>query len=363
MELLVSNFSPLNTAHKRYSDKWIELFESSRKIDIAVGYASNDSILYLKRIIELNAPKMINLCLGMARFDGLFSSQFEAARELNDYLVERDFGHVLVCQQFPFHGKLQVFSGYDEHLAGILGSSNLTNIVPPVGVTRGNYEMDVLIDNETSLRELKTFIDKLFSETCVPFEQAASQLKIKSDPNHLMESRFDVAMIDPVTKENIWHSRTRDVFEIPIKTTGKSNLNVFFGEGRKNTQGFSKPRHWYEVEIIVGQDTQRSAMNYPVNKEFIAYSDDGYRFVLKTSGDNGKNLRSRDDLTLLGRWIKGRLEDSGSLVSGQLVDDSVLENYGRHSIFLTRTTKIETDELSGKNLDVWAIDFSRPGAQ
>lgn len=362
MKLLVSNFLPVNTAHETFSEKWAELFQSSDQIDIAVGYASNDSILYLKRIIELNSPKKVNLCLGMARFDGLFSSQYEAAGELNRYLVEQGFGHVLVCQQFPFHGKLQIFQRNTNLSAGILGSSNLTNIVPPIGITRGNYEMDVFIDDETSLRELKVFIDKLFQESCVPFEQVADQLRIRSDPNHLMESRFDVAIIDPSTKENIWHSRTRDVFEIPIKTVGKSNLNVFFGEGRRNAQGFVKPRHWYEVEIIVGLNTQRSGTNYPANKEFVAYSDDGYRFVLKTSGDYGKNLRSRDDLTLLGRWIKGRLEDAGSLISGQLVDDAVLDDYGRHSISLTRTTRTETDDSSGENLDVWAIDFSRPRA-
>jgi hypothetical protein len=340
----MSNFSPLDTPHQTFSDRWAELFQSSNKVNIAVGYASNESILYLKRIVELNAPKEVNLCLGMARFDGLFQSQFEAAGDLNNYLNEQGLGQVFVCQQFAFHGKLQVFQRDNKQVAGILGSSNLTNIVPPVGITRGNYEMDVLIEDETSLGELRIFIDKLFREACVPFVQAAGSLKIRSDPNRLMESRFDVAIIDPSTKENIWHSKTRDVFEIPIKTTEKSNLNVFFGEGRRNAQGFVKPRHWYEVEIIVGLDTQRSGMNYPANAEFIAYSDDGYRFVLKTSGDYGKNLRSRDDLTLLGRWIK------------------VLDNYGRHSISLTRTAETETDDSSGEELDVWTIDFSRPSA-
>jgi hypothetical protein len=146
-------------------------------------------------------------------------------------------------------------------------------------------------------------------------------------------------------------------FEIPIKTAPQSNLNVFFGEGRKSPQGFVKPRHWYEVEIIVSQQVQKSAENYPANKEFIVYTDDGYRFVLKTSGDYGKNLRSRDDLTVLGRWLKGRMETAGALVSGIPVTEEVLNNYGRNTMILTRTSRIETDEVSGAELEVWTLDF------
>ena len=37
---------------------------------------------------------------------------------------------------------------------------------------------------------------------------------------------------------------------------------------------------------------------YPANQDFIAYTDDGHRFLMRTSGDYGKNLRSKDDLTI-----------------------------------------------------------------
>lgn len=360
MKFLVSNFSPVNTAHQTFSDKWSQLFQSNNKIDIAVGYASNDSLLYLKKLIELNSPKELRLCLGMATFEGLFASQLDAARELDSFLNDQGYGSLFLCQQFPFHGKVQTFKTGDAVTAGLLGSSNLANIVPPVGISRNNYEVDILLEEQIPILELARFMDELLLKACVPFGEAVGSLKIITDPNRLMEARFDVVIVDPSTKENIWHSKTRDKFEIPVKTTPKSNLNVFFGEGRRNHQGFVRPRHWYEVEIIVGLETQRSGRNYPVNKEFIAYSDDGYKFVLKTSGDYGKNLRSRDDLTLLGRWIKGRMEVCESLTSGQPVNERVLEDYGRDSITLTRTSLSEIDENSGEELEVWAIDFSRP---
>ena len=134
-------------------------------------------------------------------------------------------------------------------------------------------------------------------------------------------------------------------------------MNVFFGKGRDNNRGFVAPRPWYEVEIIPGQAVMKSAPNYPDHEEFIVYTDDLYKFVLYTGGDKNKNLRSRDDLTTVGRWLKGRLEMSGALESGKIVDNIVFEKYGRSTMTLTRTEKREFDDVSGKMLQVWYADF------
>jgi hypothetical protein len=79
---------------------------------------------------------------------------------------------------------------------------------------------------------------------------------------------------------------------------------------------------------------------------------------MRTSGDYGKNMRSRDDLTILGRWIKGRMESSSALKSGELVKVSNFEKYGRSSIAFTETSLTESDIESGEDLKVWLIDFS-----
>lgn len=356
MKFLTSNFPPLVTTNSTYVERWTELFNRSETINIAVGYASNDSLLYLKKVVELNAPKKLNLCLGMARFEGLSSSQLSAASDLNEFLKTSNAGQVFISNQFPFHGKVQTFRHGNILTAGLVGSSNLSNIVPQIGLSRGNYEVDLLIEENAAIRELDTFICSLLFEASVPLDESTN-IRIRTDPNHLMESRFEVGLVSEIDKDSIWQMVTRDVFRIPIKTELKSNLNTFFGKGRENSQGFVKPRHWYEAEIIVGLEVQRSARNYPANKEFIVYTDDGYKFVMKTQGSHAKNLRSREDLTVLGRWLKGRLENAGALTSGKLVTEEVLALYGRNSMTLTRTSERELDEVTNRILEVWTIDF------
>lgn len=361
MNLLASNFPPVATSHSSFVDRWTSLFNSNESMSIAVGYASNDSLLYLKKLLELNAPKRLNISLGMANFDGIHKSQYEAALDLHKFLTDRELGTVYLSTQFPFHGKVQTFSNLGNLTAGLIGSSNLSNIVPPTNsLARGNYEIDVVLDEINMLRELDNLVSAVIEEASTPIDQVGN-LKIRQDSNRLLHSSFEVISVDERKQSSVWESRLGAGFDIPIKTAAQSNLNAYFGEGRRNSQGFVKPRHWYEVEIIVGLEVQRSHPNYPVKKEFIAYTDDGYRLVLKTSGDYGKNLRSRDDLTVLGRWLKGRLEMAGALVSGTPVTEEVLRSYGRDSMTLTPTNLVEHDEVSDSEMEVWTIDFGVHG--
>lgn len=357
MKLLASNFEPLKTKHSSYVDTWTKLFVESDSLNIAVGYASNDSVLYLKSLIEWNQPKKLNLCIGMANFDGMFQSQLYALRDLDSLLKREDLGGVFLADQFPFHGKMQTFSKSSQFLGGLLGSSNLSNIVPPKGIYRGNYEIDLHVNENHLIGEIDSFISQLIENASVPLEVANTKFKIKPDTNPIMEGRFEVSSVSPENLESIKDLLTSETIEIPLKGTPKSNMNVFFGKGRDNSRGFVAPRPWYEVEIIPGQAVIKSAPSYPDHEEFIVYTDDQYKFVLYTGGDDNKNLRSRDDLTTVGRWLKGRLEMSGALESGKIVDDEVFKKYGRSTISLTRTEKAEIDEVSGKMLSVWYADF------
>jgi hypothetical protein len=195
------------------------------------------------------------------------------------------------------------------------------------------------------------------------FESISHAIQVKENENSLLSSRSDVLDVGRETISNILNNLLPNTFEIPLKDAPKSNLNAYFGEGRLNQQGFVKPRHWYEVEIIVDQAVQRSGMNYPANQDFIVYTDDGHRFLMRTSGDYGKNLRSKDDLTILGRWIKGRMEANSALKSGELLTASSLQLYGRNTISMTQTSLTEDVPEIGK-LAVWYLDFgtNREGA-
>jgi len=360
MRLLTSNFEPLSVSTQTFVSRWEELFQSSQNLKIGVGYASNDSMLYLKKLVELNQPKNLDICLGMAYFEGLSKSQFEATRDLHTFLKNSNIGQVFIARSFPFHGKVHFFNSKGQQNTFLLGSSNLSNIVPMKGIIRRNYEVDIEVSDSSLCAEIEEFLDQLFKETSSDFDSIAKSLQITQNTNVLLSSRSDVENVEQDKIQSVLSSCTNNSFEIPLKDAPKSNLNVYFGQGRVNHQGFVKPRHWYEVEIIVDQSVQRSGLNYPVNQDFIVYTDDGHRFAMRTSGDYGKNLRSKDDLTILGRWIKGRMEADGALKSGELLTSSSLEEYGRHTISLTQTSLVEKDQM-GEELPVWFLDFGNMG--
>ena len=363
MELLTSNFEPLALTNKTFVTRWEELFQTADSVRIGIGYASNDSLLYLKKLIELNQPKNLELCLGMAYFDGLSKSQFDATSELSNFLTKEDIGKVSIARAFPFHGKIQYFKSKKSSDKFLLGSSNLSNIVPIKGITRRNYEVDIEVSDTPACQKISDLLDGLFSESSSGFEFIAKEIQVKENENSLLSTRSDVLDVGNEKISSIKNNLLPNTFEIPLKDAPKSNLNAYFGEGRLNQQGFVKPRHWYEVEIIVDQAVQRSGTNYPANQDFIVYTDDGHRFLMRTSGDYGKNLRSKDDLTILGRWIKGRMEANNALKSGELLTTTSLQLYGRNTISMTQTSLSEDVPEIGK-LNVWYLDFGteRAGA-
>ena len=120
----------------------------------------------------------------------------------------------------------------------------------------------------------------------------------------------------------------------------QSNLNTFFGKGRENkSTGKVIPRDWYEVELIVDKKTSDNPI-YPKGN-FIAHTDDGLTFACETQGANYKNFRSKDDLRILGRWIKGKLEKSGVLKLLEPVTSQTLQAYGRDYIRLYQLSNSE----------------------
>ena len=158
---------------------------------------------------------------------------------------------------------------------------------------------------------------------------------------------------------NIVSSTTGIEFDIPIKPyedAPKSNVNAYFGKGRVNQRGFVQPRHWYEVEIIVPKSITDNVnypkAGYPETESIITvYTDDCWKFDCKISGTNSKNFRSCDDLKILGKWIKGRLENSGILEVGKPLTQDMLTAYGRNSIKMRGT----------KDPKIWYLDFSSRG--
>jgi hypothetical protein len=87
--------------------------------------------------------------------------------------------------------------------------------------------------------------------------------------------------------------------------------------------------------------------NYPCKIKFTVVTDDGYKFKCVTNGSYSKNLRSVGDLQILGRWLKGRMENKKVLKIGEKVTADTFVRYKRNTIKLTKTTIPDT----------WYMDF------
>ena len=349
MELLFSNYPPLKTDCKTFSETFYSIIPMASELDIAVGYVSSDSLIELQKILELNRNlRKLNLVIGMHYFDKFTRVQYDAALRLNDYLTANRMGDVKLVNAFRYHGKLYSYCNSHGPFAGIIGSNNLGSITDS-GVRV--YESSVLISDAPSAKKINDFISVL-ADTA---SKNIAELEINDfcSGNNLLEGHEYVAKVPPQKLAEVLCSRTNISFEIPIKpyeVSPQSNLNVFFGKGRESKNGLVKPRHWYEAELIVPK-TITEKPGYPRSRSadavFTAVTDDGWSFKCKVSGDYSKNLRSEGDLKILGKWLKGRLENAGALSVGNPVTKDTLREYGRDSFSLTKTSIPDT----------WFIDF------
>lgn len=349
MEFLFSNYPPMKTEYKTFADTFYGLLPQTSKLDIAVGYVSSDALIELQKTIELNSNiRTLNLVIGMHYFDKFTKLQYDTAMHFNNFLMSNHLGGVRLVHAFRFHGKLYSYSNDEGPFAGIIGSNNLSSIVD--GGVRV-YESSVLMRDAVSAKQMNEFISQLVQTSTKNI--AELEIDTFNDENALLDGHEFVEKVSPQKLAAAMCAKTDVTFEIPIKPyeiSPQSNLNVFFGKGRESKNGLVKPRHWYEVELIVPKGVT-SQSGYPQsqtdNAVFTVITDDGWSFKCKVSGDYSKNFRSEGDLKILGKWLKGRLENAGVLTIGSPVTANTLNCYGRNSFTLTQTT------MPG----VWFLDF------
>jgi len=343
IELLSSNYFPLEWNGKTFIDTFYSMLNGARELSIATGYCSEESIAKLIGLYEKDYVAHLELIIGMHFFEGFSRAQYEGLKYLNEILMQGERGKVYLANRTKYHGKIYLAKYFNDQYKSIVGSSNISKL----NIMERIYDNDVFTDEISITRPLQSFFNELREKNCSPLENFRDEdIKIESHRN-LFENYLDV---ESVKKEVLLQKKALALnasvfFDIPMKTEEKSNLNVFFGKGRIQASGITLPRDWYEVEIIVSKSIT-SQKDFPYCREFVVYTDDGYTFLCKTSGDYSKNLRSSKDLKILGKWIKGRLENSNALVSGFPVTEKVFEKYGRSSI---RLSQIGDDE--------WFMDF------
>ncbi|TDQ11399.1 restriction endonuclease PLD domain-containing protein [Pedobacter metabolipauper] len=341
MELLLSNFSPAKLEKRSFKDFFSIQLSECNLLRIASGYISAESLVDLKNVIEINGGPKVELMIGMHYFDGFTKGQLNAAIELNDFLLKSSMGFVSVSIASKFHGKMYSFIKFDNTINSVIGSSNLGSILNSIEKL---YEADLLVSGKLA-EDINTRIIDLTKKLAVNIDDL-NNFKIIEE-NDLLSGNEGVERVSKAELLTILNNLLELSFDIPVKSEPKSNMNVFFGKGRKSPlNGYIMPRSWYEVEIIVSKSIT-SVSKYPINQEFYVVTDDGWKFKCKTSGTFSKNFRSSNDLKILGKWIKGRLENSGALKVGERVDSEILKKYGRDYITLTATSIPE----------VWFLDY------
>ncbi len=357
MEILLSNYQPAKFEKQSFDHVFNDLINKSTHLNIATGYVSEKSLDYLADFIHKKGYPYCNLIIGMHFFEKFTYAQYAAAKQLDQFLADNDLGGVKLVTSFPYHGKIYSFKDDKGYRTAIIGSSNLNNILPHKATRQ--YELDVLINDEETNDNLDVFLDRLND---ISPSLSSEDLVIDSfkTTNNLMEGLADVKVIQSdefiqAFKKDLQFEKS---IKIPIKTyemAPQSNINAYFGKGRENkSTSIIKRRSWYEVELIVPKSITDldwyPKAGYPKTESIIkVLTDDGYQFNCKISGTNSKNFRSVGDLKILGKWLKGRLENAGVLVVDQKVTEDVLAQYGRNHIDLIPT----------KNPDEWYLDFSQ----
>lgn len=349
MELLFSNLPPMRTPFRKFSECFYEQLQNHKGADISVGYITADSLTELKGMVEQNDIHRLNLTIGMNYFEKFTALEYNAALDLNEFLQNNHIGQVNLVTTFMYHGKLYSFVDRNGNVqSGIIGSNNLSSIIDSGHRT---YESAILVSEQPISNQLNKFISDLAQKSA----DIITNIEINEfkNANPLLENHEHVRKIAEPDVEAYQNHLSDVSFEIPLKgyeSAPRSNLNVFFGEGRRTPNGLIMPRHWYEVELIVPVNIATQT-GYPVSKTenavFDVITDDGWEFSCKVSGTNNKNFRSENDLKILGKWIKGRLENAGVLRVGEPITQSTLERYGRTSFTFTKINQ------SNK----WYLDF------
>ena len=334
MELLFTKNPIIGRMHsKSVGDYFKRFVENASLFNVATGFISNDSIAALKQILEFREGALsLNLFIGMNYLDGFTKLQYNAIKELDTFLLNNHLGHVYLSPSALYHGKMYSFEKSSECLGSFVGSSNLGSFVG----TGNNYiESDVLfLDSEAekvnqSIYSLIELLGKELGDLPEVTKFVAPDVKVLKDFSYVEE-------VSPQRLDQIKRSVTGNRVLVPLKVEAKSNLNTYFGKGK--IKGKYSPRGWYEVELILDQDLPNRAL-LPNHGPFHVVTSDGFAFDCERQGTNDKNLRSSKDLKVLGRWIKGQMENDGALRIGEPVTSETLERFGKTCILFEETTE------------------------
>lgn len=349
-------YDSINPKHKgSFVKRFWELAQNSDRIDIAVGYIDAGSVATLSEFLNANEGFELNLLAGMQYLENTFSRpQIEALHNLQKVMDRTGKGSVRISTHFRFHGKIYLFQKNKEVFTAYVGSGNLSSITRGRGAA---FEAGVLLQEDLS--PIETYLMTEVFRASTPLKEV--ELVPGIQPPSPLEDMADVEEGNSALATSLLNgAEPKYSFEIPLKASErqqKSNLNTCFGKGRENSKTkIIAPRPWYEVELVVPLK-MRKQEGFPRRDEVIeVITDDGFKFKCENNGGDpegkenyiyGKNFRSENNLSVLGAFLKGRLEAYGVLKPGDPVTEETLKSYGRDTLGLKYF----------EQADQWVLDF------
>ncbi|MDD6976935.1 MAG: NgoFVII family restriction endonuclease [Prevotellaceae bacterium] len=332
MELLLTKNPIVESLGLRSTkDLVVKHINKATSFNIATGFITNDSIAELQSIVAYKGSSMtLNLFIGMNYLDGFTKIQYNAINELNEILHAIGTGKIYLSPKALFHGKMYSFYEDSDCIGSFVGSSNLGSFLDK---SASYIESDIYFEGSEGIG-INDNITKIINCLGQEFDDIPAITKFKNPEIQVLKGYDHVTEVTPEQLELYKDMRTGTIAHIPFKTDPKSNLNTYFGAGKiKNRYS---PRGWYEVELILNKGTEAANL-LPTGESFTVITDDGYSFNLSRQGDYYKNLRSDSNLKILGRWIKGRMENDGALEIGKPITQETIDRFGKSQMVFEET--------------------------
>lgn len=377
MKLLYSEILPLGTTEdqKTIVECIVRELEKADRIDIAVGYVSNASLIELNRLIFENHISNVCLNIGMYFVEGMPESSYHTALRINEKWHNAGIGEVRIVKAFKYHGKVYCFYKEGVPFSAVIGSANL-GVLKLEASNRRQYEIAAITENAEEAAEIAKHLENLKEERC---SQEISQIRDIPLVHEVNTSLIGVELVTQVPKSNVDFYKSRDsevLFSLLLKVPcenekhiddgkhyTKSNINVCYAAPRNKR----KPRDWYETQLTVGADVYRMEGYPEKNKSFFVVTDDGYWFKAHTTSDNNKQFSAVGDELIMGRWLKGRLAAAGlvrpvnntqlDIDRTGMITKEILDEYGCDRLKFKKTGQTALDE-EGTPLNVWLLSFA-----
>jgi len=337
----------LITNDSSFGGKLISQFKDelplSSGLVIASGYFGAKTISELEAsLVKIGSQGVCKILLGMVYFGGVSKKQLNALTDLDIKLRNDNPQNGVFITKKEYHGKVYKFIGTEKNSTIYVGSSNFS----PNGFEY-RRECNLLVEDPQLKDNISNYLEFLFNDkdTHNLDEVELSRKSRKKAANIGNLEEFLIKSNEYPDDEKIIGSCG---IKLRVDDQPISSLNLFFGRGRKDSNGKYEPRPWYEVELSAIKDEINHEF-YPTNSkksseknsregDFIMYAKNNkkfYKLKMKVHGDYGKNISSHSGgRSALGRLLKGKLEQKGLLAIGERVTSEVLHEYGNDTVHL-----------------------------